>query len=47
MDATEGMRKAIAERKKLTDEKVKIVREVRLTPETIRQEHRVEQRRTE
>ena len=47
MDAAEGMKKAIVERKKVTDEKVKLVRHVHLNLDTIRQRRRVEQRRQE
>ena len=47
MDATEGMKKAIAERKKLTDEKLKLMRTARQASEPYRQRRMVEQRRTE
>lgn len=45
MDAAEGMKQTIAERKKLTDEKVKLVRHVHLNLDEIRQKRREEQRR--
>ena len=47
MDATEGMIKAIGERKKLTDEKLKLMRTARIASEPYRQRRMAEQRRTE
>lgn len=47
MDATEEMRKAIAERKRLTDEKIQAMRENLTKNEQHRQARRAEQRRTE
>ncbi|MBA7646409.1 hypothetical protein ES703_54173 [subsurface metagenome] len=45
MDATEGMKKAIEQRKKLTDEKIKLMRTARIASEPYRQRRREEQRR--
>ena len=45
MDATKGMKKVIAERKKLTDEKLKLMRTARTASEPYRQKRRDEQRR--
>jgi len=47
MDATEGMKKAIAERKEAIEQKVKLVRHVHLDLDSIRQRRRDEQHRTE
>ena len=47
MDATEGMRKAIAERKRVWEEKLKLMRASFATPKLNRQERREEQHRQE
>ena len=47
MDATEGMKKAIAERKRLLYEKLKAMRKSGASPEPYRQRHMGEQRRQE
>ena len=44
MDATEAMKKAIAERKKLTDEKIKLMRAARIASEPNRHRRMAEQR---
>lgn len=47
MDAAAEMKKAIVERKKLTDEKVKLMRTARTASEPYRQRRRAEQHLTE
>lgn len=47
MDAAKEMIKAIGERKKLTDDKLKLMRTARLASEPHRQKRRVEQHRQE
>ena len=47
MDAAEGMKNAIQERKKLIDEKVKLMRTARRASEPSHQARMAEQRRTE
>lgn len=47
MDATEGMKKAIAERKDAVDKKVKLMRTARIASEPHRQRRMAEQHRTE
>ncbi|GAH56467.1 unnamed protein product [marine sediment metagenome] len=47
MDATEGIRKVIAERKKLTDEKVKLVKDAVKESQESRHRQTAEQYRPE
>lgn len=47
MDATEGLKETVKERKKLTDKQLQLMRQARIASKQYRQERMDEQRRQE